>query len=82
MTDKKLTSAASRRKFLKGAAVAGVATIAMPQISRAQTVTLKMQGSWGAGDIFNDYANAICQHRQLDGRRTLSRSTISTPAPS
>ncbi len=56
MTDKKLTSVASRRKFLKGAAVAGAATIALPQVSRAQTMTLKMQGSWGAGDIFNDYA--------------------------
>lgn len=46
----------SRRKFLAGAALTGAATIAMPQISRAQTVTLKMQGSWGAGDIFNDMA--------------------------
>jgi TRAP-type mannitol/chloroaromatic compound transport system substrate-binding protein len=55
MTDKK-PSAASRRRFLKGAAVAGVASIAMPQVSRAQTVTLKMQGSWGSGDIINDYA--------------------------
>ncbi len=51
----KLTSAATRRKFLRGAAVAGVATIAMPQVSRAQTVTLKMQGGWGATDILNDY---------------------------
>jgi TRAP-type mannitol/chloroaromatic compound transport system substrate-binding protein len=51
----KLTSAASRRKFLKGAAVAGVASVAMPQVSRAQTVTLKMQGAWGATDILNDY---------------------------
>jgi len=56
MTDKKTASAASRRKFLKGAAVAGVASIAMPQVSRAQTVTLKMQGSWGQGDILDDYA--------------------------
>ena len=56
MTDKKLTSAASRRKFLKGAAIAGAASIALPQVSRAQTVTLKMQGSWGSGDIINDYA--------------------------
>jgi TRAP-type mannitol/chloroaromatic compound transport system substrate-binding protein len=52
----KAKQAVSRRKFLGGAAVAGAATIAMPQISRAETVTLKMQGSWGAGDIFNDYA--------------------------
>jgi TRAP-type mannitol/chloroaromatic compound transport system substrate-binding protein len=47
---------ATRRKFLGGAAVAGVATIAMPQVSRAQTITLKVQGSWGAGDILNDMA--------------------------
>ena len=56
MAKDKLSTAATRRKFLGGAAVAGAATIAMPQVSRAQTVTLKMQGSWGAGDIFNDYA--------------------------
>ena len=43
------------RKFLGGAAVAGVATIAMPQVSRAQTVTLKMQSGFGATDILSDY---------------------------
>jgi TRAP-type mannitol/chloroaromatic compound transport system substrate-binding protein len=50
---------AGRRKFLKAAGVAGAAaaaTIAMPQISRAQTTTLKMQGSWGAKDVFNEMA--------------------------
>ena len=50
---------ASRRKFLKagaGAAAGVTAAVAMPQISRAQTVTLKMQGSWGASDIFNEMA--------------------------
>ncbi len=56
MANAKLSRATTRRKFLGGAAVAGAATIAMPQISRAQTVTLKMQGAWGAGDIFNEYA--------------------------
>ncbi|MBC8394211.1 MAG: TRAP transporter substrate-binding protein [Deltaproteobacteria bacterium] len=49
-----------RRKFLKKAAVvggaAGAATLGFPMVSRAQTVTLKMQGAWGAKDIFNDYA--------------------------
>ena len=49
----------SRRKFLGGAAVAGAATLGMPEVSRAETVTLKMQGSWGAGDIFNDYATQL-----------------------
>jgi TRAP-type mannitol/chloroaromatic compound transport system substrate-binding protein len=50
---------AGRRKFLKAAGVAGAAaaaTNAMPQISRAQTTTLKMQGSWGAKDVFNEMA--------------------------
>ena len=50
----------TRRKFLKtGALAAGAATagsIAMPQVSRAQTATLKMQGSWGAKDVFNEMA--------------------------
>ncbi len=55
MAKNKQCNAATRRKFLGGAAVAGVATIAMPQVSRAQTVTLKMQGGWGATDILNEY---------------------------
>jgi TRAP-type mannitol/chloroaromatic compound transport system substrate-binding protein len=49
----------TRRKFLKAAGVTGAAaaaTIAMPQISRAQTTTFKMQGSWGAKDVFNEMA--------------------------
>jgi TRAP-type mannitol/chloroaromatic compound transport system substrate-binding protein len=56
MAKNKLSTAATRRKFLGGAAVAGVATVAMPQVSRAQTVTLKVQGAWGAQDILNDMA--------------------------
>ncbi len=49
-----------RRKFLKTAAAAAgaasVATIGFPMVSRAETVILKMQGAWGAKDIFNDFA--------------------------
>ena len=49
-----------RRKFLKTAAAAAgaatVATMGFPMVSRAQTTILKMQGAWGAKDIFNDYA--------------------------
>ncbi|MGF1610798.1 MAG: TRAP transporter substrate-binding protein [Kiloniellales bacterium] len=51
--------AATRRKFLTGAAAAvagGAAMVAAPNVSRAQTVTLKMQGSWSATDIFNEMA--------------------------
>ena len=49
----------SRRKFLTGAAATAVGATAMlaaPNVSRAQTVTLKMQGAWGATDIFNEMA--------------------------
>jgi TRAP-type mannitol/chloroaromatic compound transport system substrate-binding protein len=59
--DTKTERATSRRKFLKGGVamttgLAGAATLGLPAISRAQTVTLKMQGAWGTKDIFNDYA--------------------------
>ncbi len=49
----------SRRKFLSRGAVAagaGAATVAFPQVSRAQTSTLKMQSSWPAKDIYQDMA--------------------------
>lgn len=52
--------AVDRRKFLKGGALtagaAAAATVAFPQISRAQTVTLKMQSSWPATDIWQEFA--------------------------
>ena len=37
-------------------AAGAAATIAMPNVSRAQTTTLKVQGSWGPGDIYNEMA--------------------------
>jgi len=50
----------TRRSFLKKAAVAtgiaGAATVGFPMVSRAQTTVLKMQGSWGAKDVFNEFA--------------------------
>jgi TRAP-type mannitol/chloroaromatic compound transport system substrate-binding protein len=49
----------SRRRFLKGAAIAtagATAAIAAPHVARAQNTVLKMQGSWGASDIFSDMA--------------------------
>ncbi len=50
---------ATRRKFLTGAAGAvagGAALVAAPNVSRAETVTLKMQSSWGATSPFQDMA--------------------------
>ena len=49
-------TAASRRKFLKVAGMAGAATVAMPQVSRAQTATWKFQSTWPTKDIFHEFA--------------------------
>jgi TRAP-type mannitol/chloroaromatic compound transport system substrate-binding protein len=62
MANKNSTGApvAGRRKFLKTAGLAGAAaaaTISMPQVSRAQTTTLRLQTSWPATDIFTE----MCQ---------------------
>jgi TRAP-type mannitol/chloroaromatic compound transport system substrate-binding protein len=57
MTKKRTdATSTSRRRFLATGGLAAAATIAMPQISRAQTATLRMQGSWGAKDVFNEMA--------------------------
>ncbi len=63
---------ASRRTFLKTAAAgaAGAAALGFPMVSRAQTVTLKMQGAWGAKDIFNEYAeDYVARVNQMAGGR-------------
>jgi TRAP-type mannitol/chloroaromatic compound transport system substrate-binding protein len=55
----KTTNPARRRAFLKTAAIgaaAGTATLAMPQVSRAQTVTLRFQSTWPQRDIFHEFA--------------------------
>lgn len=58
--DVKVTEASpTRRKFLTGAAAAttGAAIAGFPMISVAQSpITIKMQGAWGATDIFNEFA--------------------------
>ena len=48
----------SRRKFLAAtaASVGGAATLGFPMISRAETITVKMQGAWSSTDIFNEFA--------------------------
>lgn len=59
MDSKQRTESVSRRKFLKGGAVvagAAGATVAMPNISRAAPVTMKMQSSWGASAVFQEMA--------------------------
>lgn len=63
----------SRRKFLKAgglAAAAAAGTVAMPNVSRAQTVTLKLQSSWVAADPFSDMAQQYVQRvNEMAGNR-------------
>ncbi|MBM3351932.1 MAG: C4-dicarboxylate ABC transporter [Betaproteobacteria bacterium] len=60
MTTQKDQTAASRRQFLTGAAVAatGAATLGFPAIVKAQgPITMRWQSTWPAKDIFHEYAN-------------------------
>lgn len=51
------TTVASRRKFLKGAALASAATVATPAIAQqAGPITMRWQSTWPAKDIFHEYA--------------------------
>ncbi|HJS37454.1 MAG TPA: TRAP transporter substrate-binding protein [Burkholderiales bacterium] len=59
MSNEQVKPTASRRKFLTGAAAAtaGAATLGFPMIAKSQSpIVIKMQGSWGSADIFNEMA--------------------------
>lgn len=56
MTDVTKTKSTSRRRFVTGLAAGGAATVAMPQVSRAQTVNWKFQSTWPTKDIFHEFA--------------------------
>jgi TRAP-type mannitol/chloroaromatic compound transport system substrate-binding protein len=57
MANNKQTTSATRRKFLGGAAVAGVATIAGPAVVKAQgPISMRWQSTWPSKDIFHEYA--------------------------
>ena len=62
MTEKS-KSKPTRRKFLLAASATGAAAVAMPQVSRAQTVTWKYQSTWPTKDFTHemavDYANKV-----------------------
>lgn len=80
MTDRTLTDATpasevkpARRRFLGAAAtgLAGAAAMSAPMISVAQSpVVLKMQGAWGAKDIFNEMAEEYVKRvNEMSGGR-------------
>src|SRR5215831_150197 len=56
MLNKKPSAAATRRKFLAGAAVASAA-VAAPTVLKAQgPITMRWQSTWATKDIFHEYA--------------------------
>ncbi|MDP3163430.1 MAG: TRAP transporter substrate-binding protein [Reyranella sp.] len=47
----------SRRKFMKGAAIATAATVAAPAVVKAQgPISMRWQSTWPSKDIFHEYA--------------------------
>jgi TRAP-type mannitol/chloroaromatic compound transport system substrate-binding protein len=51
------SNVATRRKFLKGAAVATAATVAAPSVVSAQgPISMRWQSTWPSKDIFHEYA--------------------------
>ena len=60
-----------RRRFLGATAAAGAAALAAPMVSVAQSpIVLKMQGSWGAKDIFNEMAEEYVKRvNEMSGGR-------------
>jgi TRAP-type mannitol/chloroaromatic compound transport system substrate-binding protein len=57
-TEQSRTSkSATRRKFLRGAAAATVATVAAPTVVNAQgPISMRWQSTWPSKDIFHEYA--------------------------
>src|SRR5437868_146361 len=53
----KSSSAATRRKFLKGAALATTAAVAAPSVVKAQgAINMRWQSTWPSKDIFHEFA--------------------------
>jgi TRAP-type mannitol/chloroaromatic compound transport system substrate-binding protein len=75
MTQAKTKTSAppARRRFLSGAAAAtaGAAAMSFPMVAKAQSpIVLKMQGSWGSADIFNDMAQEYVKRvNEMSGGR-------------
>jgi TRAP-type mannitol/chloroaromatic compound transport system substrate-binding protein len=57
MPNRSSSAAATRRKFLKGAALASVASVAAPSVVNAQgPINMRWQSTWPSKDNFHEYA--------------------------
>jgi len=65
------TKTATRRRFLKGAAVAtagATAAVAFPNVSRAAPVTLKVQAAWGGGIFLENAKSYVDRVNAMAGK--------------
>ncbi|HEY9530520.1 MAG TPA: TRAP transporter substrate-binding protein [Burkholderiales bacterium] len=73
MSNEQQKPKASRRKFLTGAAAAatGATALGFPMIVKSQSpIVIKMQGSWGSADIFNEMAQEYVKRvNEMSGGR-------------
>jgi TRAP-type mannitol/chloroaromatic compound transport system substrate-binding protein len=72
MSNEQSKPATARRRFLKGAAIAGgAATLGFPMIAKSQSpITIKMQGAWSSTDIFNEMAmEFVTRVNEMSGGR-------------
>ncbi|HEX2200280.1 MAG TPA: TRAP transporter substrate-binding protein [Burkholderiales bacterium] len=73
MSNEQVKTQAPRRKFLKGAAAAatGATALGFPMIVKSQSpIVIKMQGSWGSADIFNEMAQEYVKRvNEMSGGR-------------
>jgi len=61
----------ARRRFLGAAAATGAAALTAPMVAVAQSpIVLKMQGAWGAKDVFNEMAEQyVARVNEMAGGR-------------
>ena len=62
-----MSNSLNRRKFLRGTALAGAASLAAPSIARAEGVTLKMQAAWGGGIFLENAQSYVNRVNEMSG---------------
>ncbi len=62
-----MTNSVNRRKFLRGTALAGAATLATPAIAASHAITLKMQAAWGGGIFLENAQSYVNRVNEMAG---------------
>ncbi|WP_146345467.1 TRAP transporter substrate-binding protein [Phaeobacter marinintestinus] len=62
-----MTNTVNRRKFLRGTALAGAATLATPALAANDGITLKMQAAWGGGIFLENAQSYVNRVNEMSG---------------